>query len=146
PQPGVSEMKLLATPTWMSARLRGRQGHARTGCGAAVARLAARLSMLGLFAATPALAAGVFFVNKSSPTCSDAGPGTEAQPYCTISGALAARGGPGTTIRVKPGLYRESVTVPVSGASGDPLIIQATGGTVNIDGAEDFSSTSLWTP
>jgi parallel beta-helix repeat protein len=84
-------------------------------------------------------------VDGSSASCSSSGPGTEAQPYCTISAALAARGGPGVTILVKPGNYREQVTVPVSGTSGAPLVIQALGSPVVIDGADDFSSTALWT-
>src|SRR5207247_963506 len=49
-------------------------------------------------------AAGTFYVDTSNPACSDLGPGTEAQPYCTISAALADHAGPGTAIIVKPGV------------------------------------------
>jgi hypothetical protein len=54
-----------------------------------------------------ALAAGTFVVDGADPTkCSDTAPGagTEGIPYCTISAAAAARGGPGTTLLVKPAI------------------------------------------
>ena len=57
---------------------------------------------------------------------------------------MAARGGPGTTIYVKPGVYREQVTIGASGAPGNPLVIQALGGPVFVDGADDFSAPSNW--
>src|SRR5437867_5104557 len=101
----------------------------------------ALLTLLGRAAG----AAGVYYVDNTSASCSNSGPGTEAQPYCTISAAVSARGGPGTTIYVKPGTYREQVNVNVSGASGSPLVIQALGGTVTLDGADDFSSAGSWT-
>src|SRR5437867_7219170 len=53
-----------------------------------------------------------FYVNNSSSACSDAGPGSQSNPYCTISAALAAHHDPGTNIYVMPGIYREQVTVP----------------------------------
>src|SRR2546426_913106 len=85
-----------------------------------------------------------FYVDNSSGSCSNTGPGTEANPYCTISAAAAAHKGPGITIYVKPGVYRETITVPGSGASGSPFVFQALGGPVVVDGSDDFSSTSKW--
>jgi len=99
-----------------------------------------------LFAAAPVQSAGIYYVDNSSGSCSDLGPGTEASPYCTISAAVLAHHGTGTTILVKPGTYREQVTVPLAGSAGSPLIFQALGGPVVVDGADDFSSTSAWTP
>ena len=93
---------------------------------------------------TVCLASGTFYVDGSSPSCSATGPGTEGQPYCTISAALTARGGPGTTILVKPGTYREDVAVRTSGAAGSPLVVTALGGPVIIDGADDFGSPAAW--
>src|SRR5262245_13681013 len=90
--------------------------------------------------------AQTFFVDAQSGACSNAGPGTELQPYCTISAAIAAHKGPGITIVVKPGVYREQVTVPASGAAGRPFVIQAQGPGVVIDGSDDFAGTALWTP
>jgi parallel beta-helix repeat protein len=85
-----------------------------------------------------------FYVDNSSGSCSDAGPGTAAQPYCTISAAVTAHHGPGINIFVKPGTYREQVTIPVSGASGSPFVLQAQGGAVTVDGADDLSSAGNW--
>ncbi len=93
-----------------------------------------------------ALAAGTFYVDGADPGCSDAGPGTAGMPYCTISAAASARGGPGTTLYVKPAVYREQVTVPASGASGNPFVFQALGAPVVVDGANDFSALAQWNP
>ncbi len=103
--------------------------------------VAAALSSL---IATAAFAAGVFYVDNSGGSCLDSGPGTESQPFCTISAAVAAHNGPGTSILVKPGLYREQVTVPASGAPGDPFVIQALGGPVTVEGSDDLSGASNW--
>ena len=102
------------------------------------------LAGFSLLGASPARSAGVFYVDNSSGACSDAGPGTEAAPYCTISAAVLAHHGMGTTIYVKPGTYREQVNVPLSGQAGNPFVIQALGGPVIVDGADDFSSPGLW--
>ena len=88
--------------------------------------------------------AQTYYVDAQSSTCNNAGAGTEAQPYCTIGAAMAAHKGAGITIIVKPGVYREQVTVPASGISGSPFVFQASGPGVVIDGSDDFSNTSLW--
>src|SRR5438094_1430398 len=87
----------------------------------------------------PAFAATTVYVDNTNPACSDTGPGTEAQPYCTISAAIAANKGAGVTVFVKPGIYRESVSFPASGAAGNPFVLQSLGGLVVVDGADDFS-------
>src|SRR6266581_1950600 len=46
------------------------------------------LLALGVAAWTPAQASGTYFVDNQSPGASDAGPGTEAKPYRTISAAV----------------------------------------------------------
>ncbi len=99
--------------------------------------------LLGL-APMPAAHAATYYVDGSSPTCSSSGPGTEAQPYCTISQAVNLRAHPGNTILVKPGLYREQVTVRNSGTAGSPIVLRATGPGVIVDGADDYSSPSMW--
>ncbi|HKQ56862.1 MAG TPA: right-handed parallel beta-helix repeat-containing protein [Candidatus Eisenbacteria bacterium] len=111
---------------------------------AAVHALAVTLA-LTLVAAPAALAATVYYVDNQSANCSNTGTGTEAQPYCTIGAAVAAHKGPDVTIIVKPGTYREQVTVPASGAAGTPFIIQAQGPGVIVDGADSFASAGLWT-
>ncbi len=100
--------------------------------------------MLLLLGPGAAIGAGTFYVDNSSASCSSAGPGTEAQPYCTISAAVAGQHGPGTTILVKPGIYREMVTINFSGAAGNPFVIKALGGPVVVDGSDDYTGTSKW--
>lgn len=97
---------------------------------------------LGAIAPSVAGAAGTFYVD-SILACSNNGPGTEAVPYCSITAALNKQGGPGTTILVKSGTYREQVSVPVSGASGSPLVIRALG-SPTVDGADRFGLASQW--
>ncbi len=91
-----------------------------------------------------AQAAGTYYVDNQSPSASDGNPGTESQPYRTISAAATARGGPGTTIVVKPGSYRENAILPASGVAGSPFILRAAGAGVVIDGADDYTSASGW--
>ena len=58
---------------------------------------------------------------------------------------MEARGGPGNIVNVKPGTYPEEVTFSAGGSSGSPFTVRAVGGTVVVDGADDFSSSSKWT-
>ena len=98
-------------------------------------------------AAGNASAAVTVHVNKASGSCSDAGPGTLSQPYCTISAALAAHHSAGDSILVYPGIYREQVTIPGSGQSGFPLTLAGRGSPgdpVVISGADDFSNPASW--
>jgi PKD repeat protein/phosphatidylglycerophosphate synthase len=88
--------------------------------------------------------AATYYVDAASTNCSSAGPGTEALPYCTISSALSARAAAGNTIVVKPGIYREQVTLPASGTAAAPFVLQASGPGVVIDGADDYAVTSKW--
>jgi phosphatidylglycerophosphate synthase len=97
----------------------------------------------------PAFAAGTYYVDGANPSCSDGGPGSPATPYCTIGAALTAQAGPNTTIHIAPGLYREPITIPGSGAAGSPLVLQGDGTYANpvlIDGSESFNVPALWTP
>ncbi|PYM08453.1 MAG: hypothetical protein DMD82_02460, partial [Candidatus Rokuibacteriota bacterium] len=85
---------------------------------------------------------GTYYVDRSDPACSNTGPGTEAQPYCTISAAVGNRGGPGVTILVKPGVYPEQVMLK-SGAPNAPFQLRALPGVV-VDGADLFSDPAKW--
>ena len=89
--------------------------------------------------------AATYVVDNQSLTCSPSGPGTEAQPYSTIAAAVAARKGPGVTIVVRPGVYREQIMVPASGAQDAPYVIRAQGPGVVLEGADDFTDEGLWT-
>ena len=66
--------------------------------------------------------------------CSDSGPGTQDQPFCTISEAASVATA-GQTVLVSSGTYPENVT-PHSGTSGAPITFQAApGATAIITGA-----------
>ena len=107
---------------------------------ALVAGLAAGLA----FVPTVSAREGTFHVDRANPACSNSGPGTEAQPFCTISSAVGARGGPGAIIVVEPGVYAERVLIKSSGAEGSPMVLRAAAPGVVLDGAEDFSDAARW--
>jgi hypothetical protein len=107
---------------------------------AVVCRGALGLALLGLLGSSAL--AQTYYVSNAAPCV--APDGTELAPYCTIGSAMAAHNGPGITIVVKPGVYREQVTVNNSGASGAPFVFQAQGPGVILEGADDFSDPALW--
>jgi hypothetical protein len=72
---------------------------------------------LQLGAVLPSVAATTYYVDNTNPTCSNAGTGSEAAPYCSIVSAAAAHHGPDISIRVVAGTYREQVR-PYAGAAG----------------------------
>lgn len=90
--------------------------------------------------------AGEYYVDNGNASCLDVGPGTQTQPYCTITAAIAAHHDPGTTIIVLTGTYRETATIPSSGSSAAPLVIQGQGPDVIVDGADSFANPALWAP
>jgi parallel beta-helix repeat protein len=66
--------------------------------------------------------------------CSPSGPGTQAQPFCTISQAAAVATA-GQTVFVSSGTYPENVTPANSGTSGNPITFQAApGATATVTG------------
>lgn len=93
---------------------------------------------------TPAFAATgtTWAVDKANGACSDSGPGTAAQPFCTITrGAKAAQ--PGDTVLVNPGTYAEVVAPPRSGVAGSPITFRANGSGVTVSGgASQFKISS----
>jgi parallel beta-helix repeat protein len=99
---------------------------------------------LALALAVADVGAETYYVDNQSPTSSPSGPGTAAQPYSTIAGAVAAHKGAGVTIVVRPGVYREQITIPASGTEGAPYVIRAEGPGVILEGADDFTDEALW--
>jgi parallel beta-helix repeat protein len=88
--------------------------------------------VLGGFASTAN--AATLYVNRSSPSCSNAGSGTGQQPFCGI-GAAASRAVAGDTVEVASGTYSETVTPPRSGTSTAPIVFTAApGATVIVSG------------
>lgn len=76
--------------------------------------------------------------------CSNSGPGTQSQPFCTIS-AAAKVAVAGQTVLVSSGTYQENVTPANSGTPGSPITFQAApGAAVTVTGAiRGFTISSL---
>jgi len=102
-----------------------------------------QVAVCGVFAG--AAGAATFYVDNQNSAATDGGPGTLAQPYRTITAAVTQRGAPGNTIEVRPGVYREQVSVPVSGLQGSRFVVRASGPGVVIEGAESFATLGQWT-
>ena len=88
--------------------------------------LAAGLPLAGALAAAAEGPANTLYVDKANPSCSNTGPGTVTQPFCTI-GAAASRTTAGTTVLVSAGTYNEQVGVK-SGSAGAPVVFQPEAG------------------
>jgi PKD repeat protein len=72
------------------------------------------------------------YVDRSNPACSDAGPGSQSQPYCSIQ-AGANHATAGMTVQVAAGTYNEEVSPAASGTAGGPItFVAAPGNTVTI--------------
>ncbi|HEX5114402.1 MAG TPA: right-handed parallel beta-helix repeat-containing protein [Pseudonocardiaceae bacterium] len=85
------------------------------------------------------------FVNNQLGTCSDTGPGSVGQPYCTIQAAANASS-PGQTVHIAAGQYFGQIDITRSGEQGDPITFEGaphpstatTGPTVNGHGGPGF--------
>lgn len=80
--------------------------------------------VLGLLGLAAAAHAATYVVDNGSPAAADANPGTREAPFKTIA-AAAARAVAGDEVVVRPGLYRESVTLTNSGAPGRPIVFRS---------------------
>ncbi|MEQ1831866.1 MAG: right-handed parallel beta-helix repeat-containing protein [Candidatus Eisenbacteria bacterium] len=106
-------------------------------------------AVLALAFAAPAVTAQtIVYVDNRSASCSPTGPGTELAPFCTITDAMKLWKGAGVTIVVKPGVYREQVTInaTAAGTAAAPFVLRAQGPGVVIEGSDDFASTTQWLP
>lgn len=100
---------------------------------------------LAVVTAHPAAAVGTgYWVDGTAPTCSDAGAGSQATPFCTISAAAKKAIAPGDTVHIAPGTYREQVTVAGSGTASDPIRFVADAPGVVVLGSQDLS-VATWT-
>jgi parallel beta-helix repeat protein len=109
----------------------------------ALPALAAAVFGVGSAPATPtalgngfvrAATAPTLYVDERSPSCSDGGPGSSAQPYCTIARA-GSQVTAGQTVLVLTGVYHETVTVSRSGAPSAPIkFVAARGSKVSVSG------------
>ncbi|HBC89353.1 MAG TPA: hypothetical protein DCZ94_20630 [Lentisphaeria bacterium] len=82
----------------------------------------------------------VFHVAQKNPKATDSGPGDQLTPFMTIS-AAAAKAGPGDTVIVHSGTYREKVSPAKGGAKDKPVVyMSAEDGDVIIKGSD------IWKP
>lgn len=73
--------------------------------------------------------AAEYHVARQAENASDDNPGTETEPWVTISRAASATGlRPGDTVVIHSGTYREHVDIQVSGDSGQPITFAAAPG------------------
>lgn len=90
-------------------------------------RYATRLGRVVLgafFSTTLLLSARPYVVDSRHAQASDSNPGTREAPLRTISEA-ARRVDAGDEVVVRPGLYREAVTLTRSGAQGKPIVFRS---------------------
>jgi len=92
------------------------------------------IALLVLYTPSASADPTVLYVDKSNPSCSDTGPGTSSQPFCTIAkGASVALAG--QTVQVASGTYSELVSVGHSGTAGSPVVLTAApGASVTVSG------------
>jgi PKD repeat protein len=94
-------------------------------------------TLLGATSAPALGAESTLYVDGSSASCSDSGPGTATQPFCTISAAVP-HAGAGQTVQVASGTYTEDVKVSSSGSAGAPIAFTAApGAAVTLTGKTD---------
>ena len=89
-----------------------------------------------------------FWVDASSSKASDKNDGSAASPLKTISAALE-RAVPGNVIRVRPGVYREAVTVTTDGSADAPLVIEGErdeNGQMPVISGNDVIPDGAWSP
>ena len=85
------------------------------------------------------LSAATYEVAQRAPGASDAGDGTPAHPWKTI-GRAARQTGPGDTVVIGDGIYREQVVVKVGGTAQAPLRFEAApGAQVVLTGADPLT-------
>ncbi|MEU1687114.1 PKD domain-containing protein [Micromonospora sp. NPDC005707] len=111
-------------------------------------------SLLALAAPAQAADGTTLYVRPTVTTCSDAGPGTYDQPFCTI-GAAASVVSAGQTVEISGGVYREHVTLTRSGTPDAPIVFrggpsysQLIGGAggITIDGQHDIRIERIQVP
>ncbi len=73
----------------------------------------------------------------------DSNLGTAASPFATIQ-AAADKAKPGDKVRVKPGVYRESIDPPTAGTEAAPIWFVAEGAGVVVDGSDPALEKPTW--
>ncbi|MGW6614352.1 PKD domain-containing protein [Streptomyces erythrochromogenes] len=126
---------------------------------ATVLLTAGLVTLLGLPATAAAAETPTHLYVDNTPTagCSDSGPGSDAQPFCTISAATRTVQ-PGQTVRITPGrAYNENIVIDRSGQPGKPITLVSEqeesakfklvpGRTVTVSGASHVNISGLDAP
>jgi parallel beta-helix repeat protein len=95
-----------------------------------------------VLSATAAQASATYVVDNTSASCSDTGPGTSTQPFCTIA-AAAAKAQAGDTVLVNAGTYTGTSVNPAnSGVAGSPITFTANAGVTISGGTRAFAISS----
>jgi parallel beta-helix repeat protein len=85
------------------------------------------------------LHATIYEVAQRDPKASDDGPGTSEQPWKTLTKAVA-QAGPGDTVVIDGGVYREEVVATTSGTAQQPIRFEAAPGAhVVLTGADHLT-------
>lgn len=87
-------------------------------------------------------------VDQRDPNATDSNPGTTEAPLRTISRAVA-KAAAGTVIAVRPGIYRESVTIDKSGTPAHPLRLEGvrdSDGRMPVISGNDLFPPHSWRP
>jgi len=92
-------------------------------------RVTGALCALSFLCCVASASAATYHVAPQTAGTSDENPGSETQPWATISRAAAAEElEPGDTVVIHAGVYREHVDVQVSGRPGEPITFTAAPG------------------
>jgi parallel beta-helix repeat protein len=97
---------------------------------------------VGMLSGGTAYASVSYTVDNTNPACSDTGPGTSAQPFCTIA-AAAKKAVAGDTVLVNAGTYAGTSVNPAnSGTAGNPITFTANPGVTISGGTRAFALSS----
>jgi parallel beta-helix repeat protein len=98
--------------------------------------------VVGMLSSGAAYASTSYTVDNTNPACSDTGPGTAAQPFCTIA-AAAKKAVAGDTVLVNAGTYAGTSVNPTnSGTAGSPITFTANPGVTISGGTRAFALSS----
>ncbi|MEO8107001.1 MAG: PKD domain-containing protein [Actinomycetes bacterium] len=94
----------------------------------------------------PAAADGsTWYTDGNDPACSDAGPGTTSQPFCSLKQGANSAISAGDTLVIRAATYREQLTVGGSGTAAAPITIMGEPGSVVL-GTTNLSDAGGWSP
>jgi hypothetical protein len=113
-----------------------------------VSSLASRPLLALLLLGHASLLARDWVVDQHHPRASDDGDGAADRPFKSIN-AAAERAGPGDTVLVRPGIYRECVAPARGGEPDKPVVYRAVSGQRAGTGAADrviVRGTEIWKP